>query len=193
MQTMSLPHAGTIPKNHSMKNYLVISALGKDRPGIVHDLSAFIYEHGCNVVDSRMTVLGGEFAIMQMISGNWNKIAKIEDSLPEVARQLELTIISKRTEPRNTRNNLMPYSVEVISIDHPGIVNSISDFFSSREINIEELNTGSYSAAHTGTTMFTVNLVVSVPSKVLVGELREQFMDFCDSLNLDAVIEPIKG
>ncbi|GMR07665.1 MAG: glycine cleavage system protein R [Gammaproteobacteria bacterium] len=176
-----------------MKNYLVISALGKDRPGIVHDLSTLIYEHGCNVVDSRMTVLGGEFAIILMISGNWNEVAKIEDFLPEIARQLDLTIISRRTEPRDNRSNLMPYSVEVISIDHPGIVNNISDFFSSREINIEELNTGSYSAAHTGTTMFTVNLVVSVPSKVLIGELREQFMDFCDSLNLDAVIEPIKG
>ena len=43
-----------------MKKYFVISALGKDRPGIVHELSKVILDSGCNVEDSRMTVLGGE-------------------------------------------------------------------------------------------------------------------------------------
>ncbi|MCG8010360.1 MAG: hypothetical protein JAY64_01475, partial [Candidatus Thiodiazotropha weberae] len=43
------------------KNFLVISALGKDQPGIVKNLSKKILDEGCNITDSRMTVLGGEF------------------------------------------------------------------------------------------------------------------------------------
>ena len=53
----------------SKNNYLVISALGKDHPGIVNTLTKTILNHGCNIVDSRMTVLGGEFAIIMLISG----------------------------------------------------------------------------------------------------------------------------
>jgi glycine cleavage system transcriptional repressor len=177
----------------SRMNYLVISAVGHDRPGIVNDLSSLIHEHDCNIVDSRMTVLGGEFAIILMVSGQWNQIAKIEQSLPAAEKNLGLTLISRQTDLREIRANLLPYTVEVISIDHPGIVHSIADFFSSRQINIEELTTGSYAAAHTGTPMFTVNMSISIPSDLQISELREQFLDFCDELNLDAVIEPIKG
>jgi glycine cleavage system transcriptional repressor len=180
--------------NKSSKlNYLVISALGRDRPGIVNELSSLIHEQDCNIVDSRMTVLGGEFAIILMVSGSWNQVAKVEQALPAMEKKLGLTLIAKQTETRPARANLLPYTVEVISIDHPGIVHSIADFFSRRQINIEEMNTGSYAAAHTGSPMFTVNITVSIPSDISISELREQFLDFCDELNLDAVIEPIKS
>ncbi|MES9861483.1 MAG: glycine cleavage system protein R, partial [Candidatus Thiodiazotropha sp. 4PDIVS1] len=58
---------------------------------------------------------------------------------------------------------------------------------------IEDMTTSSYSAAHTGTPMFSVHLSVGIPSESQIAVLREEFMDYCDALNLDAVIEPIKG
>lgn len=175
-----------------MNNYLVISAIGADRPGIVNALSSNILEHNCNIVDSRMTVLGGEFAIIIMVSGSWDRIAKLESSLPSLEGQLGLTIISKRTGQREAQGKMLPYMVEVISMDHEGIVYNIAEFFSSRNINIEDLSTGSYSAAHTGTPMFSMNMIISVPADIQLGELREQFTEFCDALNLDAVMEPVK-
>ena len=175
-----------------MNNYLVISAIGADRPGIVNALSANILEHNCNIVDSRMTVLGGEFAIIIMVSGSWDKVAKLETTLPALETKLSLTIISKRTEQRDTQGKMLPYMVEVISMDHEGIVYNIAEFFSSRNINIEDLSTGSYSAAHTGTQMFNMNMIISIPSDIQLGELREQFTEFCDALNIDAVMEPVK-
>jgi len=50
-----------------------------------------------------------------------------------------------------------------------------------------------YAAAHTGTPMFSVHLTVDIPASLQIALLRDEFMDFCDQLNLDAVIEPIKG
>jgi glycine cleavage system transcriptional repressor len=176
-----------------MKKYLVISAIGKDRAGIVNDLSKGILDHGCNIEDSRMTVLGGEFAAILLVEGKWNTLAKVENALPEIERQLGMTIMSKRTGKRIAAGNLLPYAVDVISMDHPGIVNTLAGFFAERNINIEDMTTSTYAAAHTGTPMFAVHMTVGVPADLHIAALREEFMDYCDGLNLDAVLEPLKG
>lgn len=172
--------------------HLVITAVGTDRPGIVNDLSKQILESGCNISDSRMTILGGEFAVILMLSGNWNAIAKLEGSLPKLADRLELAVSSKRTEPRPPSGNLISYMVEALTIDQPGIMHKVSDFFSSRSINIESLNSDSYNAAHTGTPMFSLNMTINVPADQSIAQLREQFLDFCDDLNMDGVMEPVR-
>jgi glycine cleavage system transcriptional repressor len=177
----------------TQKTYLVISTLGEDRPGIVNALSKAVLEHGCNVEDSRMTVLGGEFAAILLVEGKWNTLAKVENALPELERQLGLTIMSKRTGERTTEANLLPYAVDVISMDHPGIVNNLAGFFAERSINIEDMSTSTYAAAHTGTPMFAVHMTVGIPADLHIAALREEFMDYCDGLNLDAVLEPLKG
>ncbi|MGD8742403.1 MAG: glycine cleavage system protein R [Granulosicoccaceae bacterium] len=177
----------------AVENYLVISAIGADRPGIVNTLSMTVLDNGCNIVDSRMTVLGGEFAILLMVAGSWDTISRLEQALPKVAESLNLTLISKRTKARSLPEKMLPYLVEVVSMDHPGIVYNVAEFFSSRNINIEDLSTGSYAAAHTGTPMFSMNMTISIPAEQSIAELREQFMQFCDELNLDAVMEPVKA
>lgn len=174
-------------------NLLVISALGEDRPGIVNELSRIIAENGCNIEDSRMTVLGGEFAIILLAEGRWHKLAKLEAALPGLGRKLGLTVSTKRTTLGQCEGNLLPYSVEVVAIDHPGIVYQLASFFSTREISIRDMATNSYAAAHTGTPMFSVQITVDIPAAVQIARLREEFMDFCDQLNLDAVIDPVKG
>ncbi|NKN33661.1 glycine cleavage system protein R [Marichromatium bheemlicum] len=175
------------------KTYLVISALGEDHPGIVDQISRTVLEHGCNIEDSRMSVLGGEFAAMLLVEGKWNTLAKIENALPELERQLGMTIVSKRTGQRNAEANLLPYAVDVVSMDHPGIVNNLAAFFAERRINIEDMATSTYAAAHTGTPMFSVHIAVGIPADIHIAGLRDEFMDYCDGLNLDAVLEPLKG
>ncbi|TVQ84372.1 MAG: glycine cleavage system protein R [Chromatiaceae bacterium] len=177
----------------TQKTYLVISALGTDHPGLVNDLSRAILEHGCNIEDSRMAVLGGEFAAMLLVQGKWNTLAKVENALPELERTLGMTIISKRTGERARNENKLPYVVDVIAMDHPGIVNKLAGFFAERNINIEDMATHTYAAAHTGTPMFAVHITVGIPADTHIATLREEFMDYCDGLNLDAVLEPLKA
>ena len=62
-----------------MSNQLVIAAVGEDRPGLVDNLSGWILDSGCNIADSRMTVLGGEFAVLLLAEGQWNNLAKLEE------------------------------------------------------------------------------------------------------------------
>ncbi len=175
-----------------MDNYLVVSTLGEDRPGIVNELSQTVMENGCNIMDSRMTVLGSEFAMIMLVSGNWSAIAKLEDALRRLGTKLKLHVSSRRTELRGPSSNLIPYAIEVVAMDHPGIVHDVANFFSSRNINIEDLYTGSYQAPHTGTPMFSLHMTVGVPSDMSIASLRGEFMDFCDALNLDAMLAPVK-
>ena len=68
-----------------MKQYIAISAIGKDRTGLIHDLSKLIAECGGSISESRMTALGTEFAVLMLVSGNWHTIAKIEAELQKLA------------------------------------------------------------------------------------------------------------
>ncbi len=176
-----------------MNNQLVIAALGEDKPGLVDRLSGWVTESGCNIADSRMTVLGGEFAVLLLVTGNWNNLAKLENQCDTMQDQLGMTLHIKRTEQKPVEGDFLPYGVDVVALDHPGIVHNLASFFSQRSINIQDLSTSTYAAAHTGTQMFAVHMVLDVPASTHIATLREEFLDFCDRLNLDAVIEPVKG
>ena len=117
-----------------MKNYLVVSALGEDRPGLVNELSRVILECDCGIVDSRMTVLGGEFAILLLVQGNWNTLTKLEMQLKRLEQTLDMIIVSKRTEGRALGSDILPYAVEVVAVNQPGIVHHLASFFASRSI-----------------------------------------------------------
>lgn len=171
---------------------LVISAIGHDRKGLVSQLSAAIVENGANILDSRMTILGGEFAMLILVTAPWNALAKLEQHLPGLAEELGLTLISKRTSITEASESALPYHVEVVAIDQPGIVKGITSFFSNQGVNIHDLNTIRYQAAHTGTPLFSISMTLNVPSAISLSELRERFFNLCDEQNIDGIIEPIK-
>lgn len=175
-----------------MQNFLAITAIGTDRPNLVDTFTKAIRDCGCNIVDSRMTVLGDSYCMMLLLSGSWDSIAKFENMQSRLESKHQLKITMMRTEQRKKAGGLMPYAIEVVSSDHIGIVNDISHFFAEREIRIEDLYSGTYAAAHTGTTMFSLHMTVSIPTDLSIAALRSEFMDFCDQLNLDAIMEPAK-
>jgi glycine cleavage system transcriptional repressor len=176
-----------------MKQLIAISAMGSDRTGMVHALTQAITDCGGNVVESHMSALGGEFVMALLVSGNWHSLAKIETEVKKVAEASNIDVHLRRTEPKAARTDMMPYSVDIVCLDQPGIVAGVSGFFSARGIDIAELDTRTYPAAHTQAPMFSLRVIINVPSRIHLGVLREEFMDFCDHLNLDAILEPVKS
>lgn len=168
-----------------MTDFLVITALGADRPGVVNDLSATILETNCNIDDSRMMLLGGEFAIILMLSGEASAIDQLIKATGKIEKKTGLTVISKRTQPKTSSSGTLLYKVEIVSMDEPGIVHHVTDFFAQREINIQALQTDSYSAPHTGTPMFSMQLLVEIPTHQPISELKHTFADLCDEYNFD--------
>lgn len=183
----------TLMNTETENNCLVITASGEDKVGLVDQLSGRIADSGGNIEESRMAVLGGQFALIMLVSGPWHALSKLEGQMESLGKQLGLTIIHERTRKREHTEPAIPYSVEVVAMDHPGIVRSLSAFFSRKGINIEELQTSTYPAPHTGTPMFSVVMTVGIKAGVHIQTLRGDFLEYCDDLNLDATFEPVRG
>ena len=129
---------------------------------------------------------------MKNAGRNWNAVAKFENAINRLGKQLDLRIESKRTEPRLETDKTMPYGIEVVALENPSIVYDVGNFFARRTINIEDLYTSRYAAPHTGAPMFTLHMTIGILAETSIATLRGEFMDFCDDLNLDAMMVPVK-
>ena len=72
----------------------------------------------------------------------------------------------------------------------PDILNELCQFFIDHNIELENLTCDTYQAPHTNTTMLNATITVTLPAGTQISWLRDQFLDFADALNLDALIEP---
>jgi glycine cleavage system transcriptional repressor len=176
-----------------MRQLIVLSAVGSDRPGVVKDISGAILDCGGNIEESRMAALGAEFAVLMLISGNWHTLTKLEKALDDLKEKDGLTITIKKTGEHAAQDDCIPYGVDVVCLDQPGIVFHLSEFFAMREIEIADVVTRRYAAAHTGAPMFSVQMTVNIPGNAPIAQLRDEFLDLCEQYNLDSILEPVKA
>lgn len=172
-----------------MDKLMAITAIGPDRAGLIRDLSQAVTGSGGSIRESRMISLGSDFAVLMLVAGNWHSVNKIRDRLEQLQKDSGLTITVRDTEPRTIAPSA-PYNIDVVALDQEGIVLRLSSFFANRELEIAEMNTRRYNAPHTGAAMFSVQMTVNLPADVHVATLRDEFLDFCDEHNLDAIMEP---
>lgn len=172
----------------------VISVIGHDRPGLVSDISSQAKSFGMNIEDSRMTVLGGEFAVLMALDGEDAALDQFKTAMEALcgSDSQDLAFLYRPTQARETPPGLRPYIATVVAMDHPGIVAAIAQFFTTRKINIRDLRTDTSPAAHTGTPIFNVTLVAEIPADARVGELKRAFEAFCDDEDLDGELEALR-
>lgn len=175
-----------------MDNLIAVTAIGPDRTGLVRDVTHTISSAGGSILQSRMTTLGQEFAILALVSGNWHAIRKITAALQALNESTELTVTLRETASRTSATPAAPYNVDIVAMDQEGIVASLANFFAARQIEIADLSTRQYNAPHTGADMFAVQLAINVPATQNIASLREDFHDYCEEQNLDAIIEPMQ-
>ena len=173
-----------------MEKFLAITAIGPNRAGLVRDISETVTSAGGNIQESRMMTLGAQFAVLMLVTGNWHAIEKIQETLPRLEESSDLTINLRTTIPKGQTAPAAPYNVDAIALDQKGIVFNLSSFFASRNLEIAELNTRRYNAPHTGAAMFAVQMTVNIPGATHLANLRDEFHEFCEECNLDAIIEP---
>ena len=175
-----------------MNDFLVLTAIGEDHPGIVDELSSILLDAHLNIEDSRMSVLGGEFAIILLLSGSADALSDIQQQQTKLEQTLGLNLLLKATHKRPNQNNSLSHSIKVVGMDNPGIVHTLTRFLSERKINVEDLETESYPAAHTGTPMFSVYMTVNIPTELASQKIIDDFTGLCDEQNLDVDFGPIE-
>lgn len=128
-----------------MKPLIAISAIGQDRPGIVAALSKVLFEKGCNLEDSSMTRLRGDFAVLLLVSLPAGMgLSELEGALEAVAQKWGLTHSVRVLSPGETAesgDSGVPHTLVVYGLDHPGIVYRVTQAAADRKMNITDLRT----------------------------------------------------
>jgi glycine cleavage system transcriptional repressor len=174
---------------------LVITIAGEDHLELIEEIARTIKECKCNILESRLTELGTEFAGHLLVDGNWNHIVKLENALEAfgVRRHLKIATLRAKENPKlKDEDNLIPYGVEIFASDQIDNIHELTAFFTSRNIKILDLSASRQPAPYTNSPLFVARLIVKIPDTVRIVPLRDEFLDFCDQQNLDAILEPIK-
>jgi glycine cleavage system transcriptional repressor len=180
-----------VPSDPSDKAFLVLTAVGPDRPGLVSEIASAIHAAGANLEDSRMAILGGEFALLLLLSGPETAAAAVEKAAAPLGEKLGLRVILKRTR-RGQRKEFLPYRISVTGFDRPGIVLRISEILARRGVNVASLESHLAYAPLSGTPMFVLEAELQVPSEVVLAELRRELSSQCDEENLDLSFESVR-
>lgn len=182
----------SVPARTIIDTQLLIHALGAASRSPLLDLSQRIADSGCNLAESRVATIGTEISLMLLATGAWDAMAKLETALDKLARDESLHLVHYRTGPREGSSHQLPYLVEVVAADHPGIIAHIVEFFSQHNISVEQLNSMRYQAMQTGADMFQAQFTIGIPAEIHIAALRDDFLELCDGLNLDAIMDPVK-
>jgi glycine cleavage system transcriptional repressor len=173
-----------------MTQALVLTALGPDRPGIVTALSALLSEAGANIEDTRMAKLGGEFAVLILLTGSERILSEVAGLEARISAELGVTCTLKRTQKPPPSGDGLHYHLEVSGFDRPGIVQSITSVLSKQDINVASLTSRVVHAPLSGTPMFMLDADLEVPKKVSLPTLRRDVASACERENLDFSLEP---
>jgi glycine cleavage system transcriptional repressor len=167
------------------KEYAVVRAIGTDRVGIVEDLSTLIQQTSCNIEESSMAVLGGEFAVMVLVSGAPEAVADLRayDYGASQVRDLQVDVIP--TQLPETLKKGVAYEIETVSLDSPGIVHAVTALLSREGINIEQLDTDTVPAPFTGAPMFTMNIRVVLEGPRFAFQLKQKLEQLAAQRDLD--------
>ena len=173
-----------------MEKHFIMTAFGKDRPGIVADLARLIYESGCNLDDSTMTRLADEFTIILLLSGKGDEL---EEQLHKECRRLEiekkLSAFIRPVEveqPASRPGNM--HTIRVEGLDQAGIVYKISRFLAENQINIESLTSKKNYSPESGGAIYQMKMEVLLPDTVSLADAEKGLSRIENDLNVDITI-----
>ena len=176
---------------------LALTVLGENHPELIIELTRAIKDAKCVILESRMTELGSQFAAHLLVEGNWNHIARLENATEHLSNRFKLKIQHLRAQeqeapPEGEEDQGLPYAIDIFATDQINNIHDLSDFLASRGVSILDLSTSRYPAAYTESPLFLAHMIVRIPPGTRIVSLRDEFLDFCDQMNLDAILEPVK-
>lgn len=166
---------------------LLVTGAGRDRIGIVKDITGLIFDEDGNIADSRMTKLEQNFALMVLVEIPEKNIDSFKERIRKSREQFAIHLDANEVYvPPEKTLEIEDYKVfiELVGDDQPGIVYTLTQHLASQGVNIDSIDTFSYSAPMGGTTLFKVK------SKVTVNKIIdfEKFRNSLKSLESSLVV-----
>lgn len=118
---------------------LAVTAVGADRPGIIARVTKVLLDHGGNLQDSTMTILGGQFAIVLLVDTAVDAAA-LEGDLAGATEDLGLVVTVRPVGP-GAYSAAPTHMLSVYGADRPGIVHAVAAALAERSVNVTDLTT----------------------------------------------------
>jgi len=167
-----------------VQTLLVMTVIGRDRPGLVESVADLVASHGGNWLESRMSRLGGHFAGILRVEVPAEKEQALVANLKGLSsRGLSVVVHSDQRKAEPTAGRLR--ILEIVGQDRPGIVREISHALAGHGVNVEELQTECASAAMTGETLFKARAKLRVPDSADVETIRQNLEKIASDLIVD--------
>jgi glycine cleavage system transcriptional repressor len=157
--------------------HFAVTAVGADRPGIVAAVTRAFVEHGCNLEDSSMTILRGQFAMMLVVDAPPGVgAAELEQALEAPAADLHLVVTVRPAADPVERADAAAdggsWTLSVYGADHPGIVHGVASLLARRSVNIVDLSTRVVGSPESP--VYTMVLEVTLPRGADPRELERE-------------------
>ncbi len=169
--------------------YAVITAVGPDRRGIMDDLAESVTSCGANIEETKASILGGEFAVIMLVSGPAEAVEKLRATMPAEFADKALAV-SVRLTDGPVRPRGLPYMIESVSLDTPGIVRAVTGVLRVHGINIEELESVAEAAPLSGTPLFRMRIRINITPGARLTALREDLAKKAEEHDLDISVKP---
>jgi glycine cleavage system transcriptional repressor len=176
-----------------MNKNIVLTLSGHDRIGIVEEVTRVIAKHRGNVESSRMARLGGEFALLALVSLAEKDLAALEKEMQKLRNEgFQITLLPTQDDHAKKYAGWLPYVIEVLGADHEGIIHEIARHLAKQGINIEELETTTAPAPMSGTPLFTMKATVLVPPNLPLHKWSDALDAIGDKLNVNVKVTMAK-
>jgi glycine cleavage system transcriptional repressor len=169
-----------------MKQYMILFLVGRDRPGIVDDVSKVLLTHEANIEDSRGATLGGCFSIMILFSVDADRMPAVRQGFQDLKRMGFEWSLHEATDPAALpRQAELPLNIQVTAMDHPGIVQAVVGILRKYNVNVESMTTRVTQAPYSGAPLFGLELGAQVPADQPMARIKRDLTDLAAEMNLD--------
>jgi len=177
-----------------MPKRFVITLTGTDRIGLVEHVTELILECGGDVQASRMARLGGEFAMLMLVSipdANTEQLSRNMENL--VRESFKVSVTETEADVIAERKDWQSYLIEVRGANHEGIIHEIAEHLSEQEINIESIDTNVVPEPMSGAPLFTMEAIIVVPPDLPEHTWQDELEEVADRLNVELQVSTYKS
>jgi glycine cleavage system regulatory protein len=164
---------------------VVVTGAGKDRIGIVKDITGLIFDEEGNIADSRMTKLENNFALMILVDlpeKNYSSfVERVKKSRSDFAIHLDVNEVH-HAPVKAVEISDYEVNIELIGDDQPGLVYVLTQHLASQGVNINKIDTFNYSAPMGGTLLFKARAKVRVNSIIDFEKFKQSLKALESSL-----------
>lgn len=175
-----------------MANRYIMTAFGKDRAGIVADVTRLLYENDCNLEDTTMSMLADEFTLNLLFS---SQHPDVEDILTRECRRLELDkgisafIREIKDTIKQTHSGYKTCTLHIEGLDQAGIVYKTSQFLADHRLNIIQLESTATASPQSGATIYSMTIDIQVPEDLPFEQLEDELSTVADELHVDITMQ----